>query len=414
MDMSSPVSWVFKPESTAPSASISAQHAFAASGSLTKSLGMPGHLQSPSTSQTYASPLTPRSTNTQQLSPYKASSASPHRSSGLTRSQSATQSQDLLLPLMPSTEDSKLHATVSGLRYALQETQLQLSHSQHQARRQGSLAQCCMLHIRSCDHADPTFLAAAEHVLSASMPALQLMQSSRLHTRLHCPGIVCRSSSLPCIPWQAQTACIVQQLFMQQLRTACTVQQLFMQQTQTQGLPETEDCQLLVQVDALQQQCIAATAQSTQLQHHLSDTQADKALLGAKLHDGSLDIVKGQLIQQLQQQLAESSAAAEAATGVSQQAAAEVQKLQEQLALQQQAQANERERLSMEAAQSRLLCKARARQVSALEGQYKAQVSCCQCSVNWIKIVLLHEQKLLHVKAEPQSQWVLQSQQSQF
>ena len=130
-----------------------------------------------------------------------------------------------------------------------------------------------------------------------------------------------------------------------------------------------------MQVDVLQQHCTAATAQSTQLQHQLSDAQADKALLGAKLHDGSLDIVKGQLIQQLQQQLAESSTAAEAAAGVSQQAATDVQKLQEQLAVQQQAQASERERLSMEAAQSRLLCKARARQVSALEGQYKAQVS---------------------------------------
>lgn len=33
-------------------------------------------------------------------------------------------SQNLLLPLMPSTEDSKLHNTVSGLRFALQEAQL--------------------------------------------------------------------------------------------------------------------------------------------------------------------------------------------------------------------------------------------------------------------------------------------------
>ena len=174
MDMSSPVSWVFKPDSTAPTASISAQHTFTASGSLSKSPPMTGHLQSPSTSQTYASPLTPRSTNTQQLSPYKASLARPHRASRLTRSQAATQSQDLLLPLMPSTEDSKLHATVSGLRYALQETQLQLSHSQRQARRQASLAQYCMLHTVSCDHASVMFLPAADHVLSASMPALQL------------------------------------------------------------------------------------------------------------------------------------------------------------------------------------------------------------------------------------------------
>ncbi len=40
--------------------------------------------------------------------------------------------------MMPSTEDSKLHATVSGLRFALQEAQLQLGHSQHQVLRASS------------------------------------------------------------------------------------------------------------------------------------------------------------------------------------------------------------------------------------------------------------------------------------
>lgn len=80
-------------------------------------------------------------------------------------------------------------------------------------------------------------------------------------------------------------------------------------------------------------------------------------------------------MKQLQQQLAESSKAAEAAAAHSQQAALQIQRLQDQLSLQQQAQASERERLSMEAAQSRLLCKARARQVSSLELQCKAEVS---------------------------------------
>ena len=128
-------------------------------------------------------------------------------------------------------------------------------------------------------------------------------------------------------------------------------------------------------MDTLQQRCTATDAQAAQLQQQLTDLHADKALLGARLHDGSLDMVKGQLIQQLQQQLTESSLAAESSAAVSQQASAQVQRLQDQLALLQQAQASERERLSMEAAQSRLLCKARARQVSTLELQYKAQVS---------------------------------------
>lgn len=130
-----------------------------------------------------------------------------------------------------------------------------------------------------------------------------------------------------------------------------------------------------MQVEALQQRCIATDAQAAQLHQQLTEVQGDKALLGARLHDGSLDMVKGQLIQQLQQQLADSLKAAEAAAGQSQQAALQLQSLQDQLSLQQQAQASERERLSMEAAQSRLLCKARARQVSSLELQCKAEVS---------------------------------------
>ena len=128
-------------------------------------------------------------------------------------------------------------------------------------------------------------------------------------------------------------------------------------------------------MDALQQRCTAADTQAAQVHQQLAALQADKALSSARLHDGSLDIVKGQLIQQLQQQLAESIKAAEGAAGQSQQAELQIQSLQSQLTLQQQAQADERERLSMEAAQSRLLCKARARQVTSLELQCKAEVS---------------------------------------
>lgn len=132
-----------------------------------------------------------------------------------------------------------------------------------------------------------------------------------------------------------------------------------------------------VQVEALQQRCTASDVQAAQLHQQLTELQGDKALLGARLHDGSLDAVKGQLIQQLQQQLADSSQAAAGAAGQGQQAALQIQNLQDQLSMQQQAQASERERLSMEAAQSRLLCKARARQVSSLELQCKAEVGCC-------------------------------------
>ena len=132
---------------------------------------------------------------------------------------------------------------------------------------------------------------------------------------------------------------------------------------------------LSMQVDTLQQRCTATDGQAAQLQQQLTHLHTNNALVDARLHDGSLDMVKGQLIKQLEQQLAESSQATAAAAAVSQQAAAQVQSLQDQLALQQQAQASERERLSMEAAQSRLLCKARARQVNTLEMQYKAQVS---------------------------------------
>ena len=128
-------------------------------------------------------------------------------------------------------------------------------------------------------------------------------------------------------------------------------------------------------MNELQQRCLANDAQAAQLHQQTTDLQGDKALLGAKLHDGSLDMVKGQLIRQLQQQLAESCKASGAAAEHRQQAALQIQSLQDQLVLQQQAQASERERLSMEAAQSRLLCKARARQVSSLELQCKAEVT---------------------------------------
>ena len=141
----------------------------------------------------------------------------------------------------------------------------------------------------------------------------------------------------------------------------------------------------MAQVNTLQDKCTASDTHTAQLQHQLSTLEANQALLGGRLHDGSLDHITGQLIQDLQQQLMTSSAVTAAATAASQQSAAQLQKLEEQLAVQQQAQAAERERLSMEAAQSRLLCKARARQVSTLEAQSKAQVRSSACLVQILR-----------------------------
>ena len=132
MDTPSPVSWIFKPESAG---TVLAQHTYLSPSSLNRSPHSSAHVQSPLTSQRHTSPMTPRASTMQQLgSPYRAATASPQSGASTARAQSATQSQDLLLPMMPSTEDSKLHATVSGLRFALQETQLQLGHAKHQAR----------------------------------------------------------------------------------------------------------------------------------------------------------------------------------------------------------------------------------------------------------------------------------------
>ena len=141
MDTPSPLSWIFKPESAGPNL---AQHTYLSPNSLNRSPHSSALAQSPLTSQRHTSPMTPRASTIQQPgSPYRAATASPQSSASTARIQSATQSQDLLLPMMPSTEDSKLHATVSGLRFALQETQLQLGHAQHQARTSSTLSCFC-------------------------------------------------------------------------------------------------------------------------------------------------------------------------------------------------------------------------------------------------------------------------------
>lgn len=133
MESGSSVSWVFKPDSIMSQLTPSQSYQHASPGSLNKSPHKSPHTHSPSTTQAYTSPLTPRAGSLHHAgSPYRAGSASPHSSASLPRHQSTPLSQDLLLPMMPSTEESKLHATVSGLRCALQDSQLQLSHSQQQ------------------------------------------------------------------------------------------------------------------------------------------------------------------------------------------------------------------------------------------------------------------------------------------
>lgn len=133
MESGSSVSWVFKPDSIMSQLTPSQSYQHASPGSLNKSPHKSLYTLSPSTSPAYTSPLTPRAGSLRHVGcPYQAGSASPHSSAGLPRHQSTPLSQDLLLPMMPSTEESKLHATVSGLRFALQDSQLQLSHSQQQ------------------------------------------------------------------------------------------------------------------------------------------------------------------------------------------------------------------------------------------------------------------------------------------
>lgn len=133
MEPASSLSWVFKPDSTMSQLTPSHSYQHATPGSLNKSPHKSTYSHSPSNSQAYTSPLTPRAGSLNHVgSPYRAGSASPHSSAGMPRHQSMPLSQDLLLPMMPSTEESKLHATVSGLRFALQDSQLQLGHSQQQ------------------------------------------------------------------------------------------------------------------------------------------------------------------------------------------------------------------------------------------------------------------------------------------
>ena len=114
-------------------ATPSQSYLHASPGSLNRSPRKSPYTHSPSASQAYTSPLTSRAGSLHHAgSPYPAGSASPHSSAGFPRHQTALPSHDLLLPMMPSTEESKLHATVSNLRFALQDSQLQLSRSQQQ------------------------------------------------------------------------------------------------------------------------------------------------------------------------------------------------------------------------------------------------------------------------------------------
>ena len=150
MEAPNSVPWTFKPDSTPVQSTPDRHYQRASPSSLSKLPRKATYLHSPSTSQTYTSPLTPRGGSMHQLeTPYRAGSASPHNPAGLPRSHSTAHSQDLLLPMMPSTEDSKLHTTVSGLRFALQESQLHLSHAQQQVGMTVYLCSCPLSKLRT-------------------------------------------------------------------------------------------------------------------------------------------------------------------------------------------------------------------------------------------------------------------------
>lgn len=145
--MSSPgtVSWVFKPENTCsglppliqptpPSTVFPPWSPLAAASTL-----------SPAASLIYSSPTTPSSAAIKQdgtpqgragpiNSQIRAAAISPQGSVCSNGPAKRMPSHDLLLPLMPSTEDSKLHNTVSGLRFALQQAQLNVANMQQKVR----------------------------------------------------------------------------------------------------------------------------------------------------------------------------------------------------------------------------------------------------------------------------------------
>ena len=123
----STISWAFKPEN-ARSGLPPLSHPASDRSPLASASAL-----SPHVSQIFSSPATPSSAASRLGStPHRAVAFSPHRPAPLSPQDSAGSngpskiilSQDLLLPLMPSMEDSKLHNTVSGLRFALQQAQL--------------------------------------------------------------------------------------------------------------------------------------------------------------------------------------------------------------------------------------------------------------------------------------------------
>ena len=125
MSTPSTVSWVFKPANAR-----SSLPPFNQPSPVTTTLAHWSPLAttsalSPAVSQIYSSPATPTSAATRlDSTSHRAVPISPQGSASSNGPARLVSSQDLLLPLMPSTEDSKLHNTVSGLRFALQQAQL--------------------------------------------------------------------------------------------------------------------------------------------------------------------------------------------------------------------------------------------------------------------------------------------------
>ena len=142
--MSSPgaVSWVFKPEAARSHTPAFAQPAaIASSATALWSPLNPTSTLSAAASQSNSSPATPSSALTRlDLTPHRAAPGipiSPQGSAGSLGTVKMASSQNLLLPLMPSTEDS-----VSGLRFALQEARLNVDSLNQQVNAQPPAAAC--------------------------------------------------------------------------------------------------------------------------------------------------------------------------------------------------------------------------------------------------------------------------------
>lgn len=109
----------------------------------------------------------------------------------------------------------------------------------------------------------------------------------------------------------------------------------------------------------VQEESLVLRGQVASQQHHIS-------LLGGNLH-GRLSLVQGSVLAQMQEQVSQKDAALAASTQHVLAIQAELERLSCSYAAKLAAEQAERQRLSAEAAQARLLCTARGRQVASLQ-----------------------------------------------